>query len=289
MTTIGIVSPGAMGSAVGRVLVAGGARVVATVAGRSERTRELARGIELLPSLDEVVRASDIVLTIVPPGEALSVADAVAAAARAVGHRPLVADLNAVAPSTARAVARRLTDAGLEAVDGSISGPPPARPGTTTIYLSGAAADRVAEIAAPGLRLVVVGAEMGAASAVKMSTAAVYKGLSAVLAQALRTAAENGVLDVVVADIEASDPSLVEGLPAWLQRQAAKAWRYVAEMEEIAVAQAEAGLSPALYAAIADVYRGMSTAPAALATPEEIDPERPLIDVLAGLREPPPA
>ena len=59
MTTIGIVSPGAMGSALGRSWAAGGARVVATLAGRSERTRRLAHGLELLPSLTEVVAASD--------------------------------------------------------------------------------------------------------------------------------------------------------------------------------------------------------------------------------------
>ena len=60
MTVVGIVSPGAMGSAVGRALRDGGARVVATVAGRSTRTVALAHGLELLPSLDDVVAAADV-------------------------------------------------------------------------------------------------------------------------------------------------------------------------------------------------------------------------------------
>ena len=75
MATVGIVSPGAMGSAIGRVLADGGARVVATTAGRSERTERLADGLELLPALPDVVAASEIVLSVVPPGEALAVAD----------------------------------------------------------------------------------------------------------------------------------------------------------------------------------------------------------------------
>src|SRR4029078_7060658 len=68
MTTAGIVSPGAMGSAVGGVLRRGGARVVVTVAGRSERTGRLARdaGLELVPSIADVVAAADVVLSIVP-------------------------------------------------------------------------------------------------------------------------------------------------------------------------------------------------------------------------------
>ena len=72
MSTVGIVSPGAMGSAVGAAYIAGGHRVVATVAGRSERTAALAAqaGLELVPDLDTVVAESALVLSIVPPGDA---------------------------------------------------------------------------------------------------------------------------------------------------------------------------------------------------------------------------
>src|SRR4051795_3977188 len=129
MTTVGIVSPGAMGSAVGNALLRGGARVVATVAGRSERTAALARRgeLELLPDLEAVVREADVVLSIVPPAEAERVAGAVAGAR-------LFADLNAIAPATARRISPE--------VDGSISGGPPWEPGTR-IYLSGPRAQEV--------------------------------------------------------------------------------------------------------------------------------------------------
>src|SRR6478752_137722 len=170
MNTVGIVSPGAMGSAVGQVLAAGGARVIATLEHRSARTAKLADGIELLPTLDDVVAAAEIVLSIVPPGEALAVAVAVAEAARRMDADPTVADLNAIAPSTMDAVAARLEGAGLAVVDGSISGPPPRRPGTTTVYLSGARAAEIASLPAPALELRVVGDRIGMASAIKMST-----------------------------------------------------------------------------------------------------------------------
>ena len=120
--TIGIVSPGAMGSAVGAAYAAGGARVLATVAGRSARTRELAAaaGLGLRPRLDDVVRHADVVLSIVPPEHALAVADELGASARRVDSDPLVADLNAIAPATAREVATLLAGSGLDLVDGSI-------------------------------------------------------------------------------------------------------------------------------------------------------------------------
>jgi 3-hydroxyisobutyrate dehydrogenase-like beta-hydroxyacid dehydrogenase len=261
---VGVVSPGAMGSAVGGALRRGGARVVATVSGRSERTVGLAEaaGLELLPSLDAVVDAADVVLSIVPPAEAGVVA------ARLEGAR-LVADLNAVAPETARGL-------GVD-VDGSISGPPPTRAGTTTIYLSGLRAGEVAALPFDGVDLVVVGDEVGAASAVKMSTASVYKGTAALLAQALRSADHYGVLEHVLADLGEDEPG------RRIARAASKADRYVGEMREIAAAQAAAGLDPGLFEAFARVYAEIALTPLAQSTPEEAG--RDLAEALRLLRE----
>ena len=198
MTTVGIVSPGAMGSAVGAALRRGGARVVGTVAGRTERTVRLARaaGLELLPGLADVIGVADVVLSIVPPDQAEAVA------AELAGARLLV-DLNAVSPATARRISGE--------VDGSISGPPPQRAGTTRIYLSGPRAAEVAALPFDGVEVIVVGDEVGAASAVKMSTASVYKGSIALLAQALRAAGHYDVVEHVLSDLgELADDA---GLP----------------------------------------------------------------------------
>ena len=112
---------------------------------------------------------------------------------RAVRGAALVADLNAVSPETARGL-------GVD-VDGSISGPPPVAAGTTRIYLSGPRAGEVAALPFDGVEVVVVGDEVGAASAVKMSTASVYKGSVALLTQALRAADHYGVLEHVLSDL----------------------------------------------------------------------------------------
>jgi 3-hydroxyisobutyrate dehydrogenase-like beta-hydroxyacid dehydrogenase len=283
MTSVGIVSPGAMGSAVGRVLAAGGSRVVATVDGRSARTVGLAEGIELLPALADVVAASEIVLSIVPPAAARAVAAAIARAAAETGARPLVADLNATAPETAREVAGLLHEAGLAAVDGSISGPPPRAPGSTVVYLSGPVAARVAALPAPGLELRDVGGPVGRASAVKMSTASFYKGHTAVFAQALRAAHANGVLELVLDDLGQQHPRLVADASRLRQSIASKSGRYVGEMEEISRAQEETGLAPELFAAFALVYERLSRTEAAGRSPEQVDPQASLEDVLRAL------
>jgi 3-hydroxyisobutyrate dehydrogenase-like beta-hydroxyacid dehydrogenase len=258
MATVGIVSPGAMGSAVGDALRRGGARVVATVVGRSERSARLAERaqLELLPDLTAVVRAADVVLSIVPPDQAEQIALELAGAA-------LFADLNAVAPATAMRIS--------PVVDGSISGPPPWQAGTTRIYLSGPRADEVAALAFEGVEVLLVGDEVGAASAVKMSTASVYKGSTALLAQALRAAQYYGVLDYVLGDLG----DLADQAGGRIARAAAKSARYVGEMHEIKAAQEAAGLTPALFEAMAEVYSEMAGTKLARAAPEEAGSDLP--------------
>ena len=252
MATVGVVSPGAMGSAVGNALLRGGARVVATLAGRSERTAALARRgeLELLPGLDAVVREADVVLSIVPPAEAEAVAAEVAGAR-------LFADLNAIAPAAAARISPH--------VDGSISGGTPWRSGTTRIYLSGPRAEEVAALPFEGVDVVVVGDEVGAASAVKMSTASVYKGSTALLTQALRAAEHYGVLEHVLSDLG----DLAENAGRRIARGAAKSGRFVGEMHEIAAAQEAAGLTPALFQAMAEVYAELARTPLGHVAPED--------------------
>lgn len=279
MVTVGIVSPGAMGGALGRGWAEAGARVVASVAGRSERTRALAHGIELLPTPDDVVSAADIVVSVVPPGEALAVARDVRHAAGAT--RPLYADLNAVAPTTMRAIAEALHP--LDVVDGSISGGPPDT-GSTRVYLSGVRAAEVEALRHPRLDVRLLGDAVGTASAVKMSTASVYKGFAALLLHAVAAAEANGVRDVVLDDLARQFPDTVEHLAAQLASAAAKAHRYVGEMREIATTQEAAGLPRDLFDAVATVYEHVDVTPLAATTPEEARRLTDIADVVRRLR-----
>jgi 3-hydroxyisobutyrate dehydrogenase-like beta-hydroxyacid dehydrogenase len=265
MTTVGIVSPGYMGAGLGWALRAGGARVVATVDGRSARTARLATeaGVDLLPTLADVVGVADVVLSVTPPGQALAATDAIATASRRSGRAPIVADLNAIAPSTMADVARALD--GLPVVDGSISGPPPTAAPGARVYLSGTRAHEVAALPWAGkIEPIVLGGDVGTASALKMCTASVYKGLNALLTQAMRTAGRHGVLDQVLADLGRN------GLDhsAAVARAATKAHRFVDEMRQIARTQAGADLTPALFDAFADVYAEIAQTALAVGDPE---------------------
>ena len=111
---------------------------------------------------------------------------------------------------------------------------------------------------------IVLGPEVGSASALKMCTASVYKGTTALITQALRTAGAHGVLDQVLADLQEGG---VQD-PAGVATAATKAHRFVGEMREIALTQSEAGLTPALFEAFAEVYAQIATTALADGDPE---------------------
>lgn len=282
MTSIGIVSPGAMGAALGRAWQAGGADAVATLAGRSRRTGELAAGLRLLDSLDDVVSTSDLVVSICPPSVAERCLTEIVAAARRTTSRPLIADLNAVAPATIDTLVSIAH--GFDLVDGSISGHPPVPGGGTMLYLSGPRADEVAALPADGLRTRIVGDRPGQASAVKMCTASVYKGTTAIWAQALQTADNLEVLDVVLDDLTEEFPGTAHAAGKLIALAASKSARFVGEMEQISVTQGAAGASPELFEAMAAVYARVSRTPLASLSPEQAAALTDLREVLSRLR-----
>jgi 3-hydroxyisobutyrate dehydrogenase-like beta-hydroxyacid dehydrogenase len=279
---VGIVSAGAMGGALGARLREGGARVVVALDGRSARTHRLAAdaGLEDVGSLPALLVEADVVLSVVPPGAAADVAAEIATGAGPA--RPLVVDLNALAPATVLGLEGTLAASGLDLVDGSISGPPPHARGTTRVYLSGPRAAEIVELPLDGVERVVVSDALGSASAVKMCTASVYKGRVALLAQALRTAHAHGVVDHVLDDLAETGAADARRTGATLGRASAKAWRYVAEMEEIAATQEDAGLTPELFRALAEVYTELAERAVARA-PEDVPADIALGTVLDRL------
>lgn len=287
MTTIGILSPGAMGGALGRTWQRGGARIVTTVAGRSARTQQLAEGLDWLDSVDAVVAAADVVVSIVPPAQAIPNAEQIAAAAARLGVRPVVADLNAVSLPTMDRVAAAAATAGCDVVDGSISGPPPGPHGTDTrVFLSGTAAEALAAFDVPGLRSTVVGPDVGQASAIKMSTAAVYKGLTALMIQSLRTADANGVADYVATDWADMLGPLGADAAHRIAVAVSKSDRFPDEMREIAATQEAAGWGAELYESIARVFEASYRTRLGANNPEQADAVHDIAAVVDDLRTP---
>ncbi len=127
--TIAVVGTGDMGHAVGRSLIENGYRVVTTLTDRSQHTRGLAVkvGIEDLKSLEAVASEADLLLSIVPPAVATSLATDMVAAMASVGRTLVYVDCNAIAPETASTIGSVLEEAGATFIDAGIIGLAPGK------------------------------------------------------------------------------------------------------------------------------------------------------------------
>lgn len=200
MTVLAILSAGEMGSAVAWRLLSTGNRVVTCVAGRSQATARRASeaGLECLPSLDDVARQAELIVSLVTPFGAKQLAEDVAASVERTGARPIYIDGNSISPSTATAIGQIMVGAGAEFVDGGIIG------GANdldkaTFHFSGPRADEVARIIGPALHASVVGPEIGQASGLKILNAGLSKGLSALGVELLLCAQQLGLVPQIMA------------------------------------------------------------------------------------------
>ena len=245
MTVVGILHPGEMGAAVGAALRERGVSVLWASAGRSSATAERAEaaGLEDAGDLGAVCRRCEVLLSICPPHAAVAVAQA------AAGFAGTYVDANAIAPETARAIA----SVHPRFVDGGIVGPPPTRPGTTRLYLSGEEAERIAELFA-GTN-VDARAITGSASALKAGYAGWTKGSAALLLAVRELARAEGVEDALLEEWRLSIPELEEHLAGAERSARRKGWRWIGEMEEIARSMDAQDLPTGFHEAAAEVFR----------------------------------
>ena len=252
-TTIGVLHPGEMGVVVGAAARLNGARVLWASADRGSATRARAEaaGLEDAGTLARLVGESAVILSICPPAAAADVARAVAALA----FRGVFVDATAVAPASTRAIGDIVTAGGARFVDGGIIGPPPHRPRTTRLSLSGRDARDVAARFAEGpLTAIALDGEIGAASALKMAYAGWNKGSQALLLAIRALAAREGVDDALVREWALSMPDLAQRTEQAVASNTKKAWRFVGEMREIAATFESVGLPDGFHAAAAEVF-----------------------------------
>jgi 3-hydroxyisobutyrate dehydrogenase-like beta-hydroxyacid dehydrogenase len=260
MATVGLLNPGEMGAAVGGCLVSVGHEVLWDPAGRSRATTGRALGAGLTGvSFDRLAAKSSVIFSICPPHAALDVARQVAAA----GYTGLYVDANAISVATAEQVSAVVTAAGATYVDGGIIGQPPEVAGHTRLYLSGPHAIQVRPLfnRSP-LDARIAEGPLYAASSVKMAYAAWTKGSSALLLAARALARANGVERTLLTEWSLSQKALGDQSERSASAAAAKGWRWVAEMEEIAASMAAAGLPSGFHEAAADIFDRASHAEA---------------------------
>jgi 3-hydroxyisobutyrate dehydrogenase-like beta-hydroxyacid dehydrogenase len=254
--TVGLLSPGDMGHAIGAVLHEHGLRVITNLQDRSARTAELAKAAGMIDVADDrtLVREADVLLSILPPAQAYSFAERIAAALQETGTDVLFVDCNAIAPRTAQSIEQLITAAGAAFVDvGIIGGPPqPGREGPR-LYASGPRAEDVAQLAQYGLDMRVLGPRGGQASGLKMCYASLTKGLTSLATIALVAAQVQGLQEALLTELQLLP--LFNTIKHTVPAMPPKAYRWIGEMEEIALTCADLGLPPQMHQGAAALYR----------------------------------
>jgi 3-hydroxyisobutyrate dehydrogenase-like beta-hydroxyacid dehydrogenase len=230
---IAVIAAGDMGAAVGSRLAEQGCRVLTSLAGRSAASRARAEAAGMADASDVELAAADMILSIVPPGDALAMAERLAPAIRVAASRPLYVDCNAVSPETVKAIGMIVEAAGAPFVDAGIIGGPPVSGYTPAIYASGPEAPGFAALNHRGLDIRVMEGPVGQASALKMCYAGLTKGLHAVGVAVIRGAIEAGIEEAFFAELAASQPMLLDYFTRRTPGVFVKAYRWVAEMQEI--------------------------------------------------------
>jgi putative dehydrogenase len=212
----------------------------------------------MVDASDAEIVAADFILSIVPPGDALLLAQRLAPALKAASKKPVYADCNAVSPDLVKQIAAVIAQAGAPFADaGIIGGPPRAGYNGPVFYYSGADAALLARLNDHGLVFRPVDGGIGAASALKMSYGGITKGLTAVGSAMLLAAERAGVAEALHAELAASQPNLLAYFQRSVPDMFGKAYRWVAEMEEIAHFTG-GGPSREMYEAIADLYERLA-------------------------------
>jgi 3-hydroxyisobutyrate dehydrogenase-like beta-hydroxyacid dehydrogenase len=239
---VAVIAPGAMGAAVGKRLVDNGVKVLTSLTDRSEETVTRAKAAGMAAASDKEIAGADFILSILPPGDALALAQRFAPALTASNAKPVYVDCNAINPKTVERVAAAIAPTECPFVDAGIIGQPPQPPesgqskiaGSPRFYASGPAAPRFATLREFGLDVRVLAGAMSAASALKMSYAGITKGTQAIGAAMMLAATRAGNADDLFAELQSSQKELFPWLKRSLAQMPPKAYRWVAEMKEIA-------------------------------------------------------
>jgi len=256
---VAVIAPGAMGAAVGKRLADHGVKVLTSLAGRSAASTARAHSVGMIAASDAEIVAAEFILSILPPGEALALAQQFAPVLAASNAKPVYVDCNAINPATVERVAATIAPTGCSFVDcGIIGAPPKGDDAGPRFYASGEAATHFADLRQYGLDVRVLDGAPSAASALKMSYAGITKGTQAIGAAMILAACRAGSTDALMAELSFSQKELLRQFRVQLPMMPGKAYRWVAEMQEIAGFVGGDSAARELYDGAAQFYERMA-------------------------------
>lgn len=257
-SSIAFIGFGEAGQTIGRGLLAQGATLRAydilfddaADGGRLRRAAD-SLGVAAARNHVEAVREADVVFLAVTASSSL-----VAATSCLPGLRKgqLFLDINSVSPQRKIEAAALVAPTGAAYVDVAVMAPVAPYGHKVPCLIGGPGAAALLPVArALGMKMELVSAEVGQASAIKMFRSIMIKGLEALVVESMVAAAEYGVQERVLASLKETFPSLDwEKLAGYMiERVVSHGKRRAAEMREVAETLKGIGLEPIMASAAA--------------------------------------
>ncbi|MBF9044106.1 DUF1932 domain-containing protein [Rhodobacterales bacterium HKCCE4037] len=209
-------------------------------------------------AVSDALTGAPVIFSVVTADQALAAAEA---AAPHVEQGALWLDCNSCAPETKRRAAEVLEAAGARYVDVAVMAPVHPKKHLVPLLVSGPHAEAgISVLDALGMKPTLAGADIGAASSIKMLRSVMVKGLEALTAECFLAARRAGVEEQVIASLEASDPDI-----AWrrrgaynIERMMVHGARRAAEMQEVAKTVSALDLPNAMSAATVQWQEALS-------------------------------
>src|SRR5579863_194701 len=200
-----------MGSAFGRLLRKGGMRVITTCQGRSSATEQRARssGIEILPSVNEVVAQSDFIFSLVLPSAAVDVARQYIRCHQARPQDSVYVEANSIGLEALEQIDRLMAEQNLPLVDAAFNGVANRLEDLGLLHISGPEAGRVESICRGLLRVNWLGAQIGSASRLKLLMSGIAKGLVALFLEVSALAEQADMSDSFMQSCHEFYPALM--------------------------------------------------------------------------------
>ena len=166
-------------------------------------------------------------------------------------------------------------------VDGGIIGLNPIiENGNTRLYLSGKYASELNILNGKGLKIKIIGKEIGKASAMKMVYASATKGTFALHAAVITAARKLNLYNDYVEELKYSKPNILEAMTNMVPKIPLDAKRWTEEMREISRTYKNINLTPKFHEGATDIMKLADKTPIAKETRENFDTSRSLLNVV---------
>jgi 3-hydroxyisobutyrate dehydrogenase-like beta-hydroxyacid dehydrogenase len=206
----------------------------------------------------DVVRASNVVISLVPPAAATSVATAYRELAHLAPASVIYVDANSIRPELAARMATDVGSKGGSFVDAAINGLAANLESSGTLFLSGGRAGEVARLFDGSIRVRTLGDEPGRASAMKMLLAGISKGISALMLELALVAQRHDMLDEMLEATALIYPDVAALAERMLPTYGRHAGRRATEMAELEQTVRTAGLEPCVVAAVRHLHDALA-------------------------------